>query len=139
MVPGEVLSDDGNNGLDVAKSMVSRQEIDPDVGITTGLRRETGSDVGITTGLRRETDSGGETVTNDEVQTTYQQRTSILDALRIRHELGIKDIIEVLGVQERQAQRIIRSMADSDWSGGWAPGGPPDTCFPTTMEMNGNE
>ena len=113
VVPGEVLSDDGNNGLDVAKSMVSRQEIDPDVGITTGLRRETDSDVGITTGLRRETDSGGETVTNDEVQTTYQQRTSILDALRIRHELGIKDIIEVLGVQERQAQRIIRSMADS--------------------------
>ena len=113
VVSGESLNDVGNNGLDVAKSMVSRQEIDPDVGITTGLRRETDSDVGITTGLRRETDSGGETVTNDEVQTTYQQRTSILDALRIRHELGIKDIIEVLGVQERQAQRIIRSMADS--------------------------
>ena len=111
----ETVSDDGIvTGL--------RRDSLSDDGIVTGLRRESLSDDGIVTGLRRDllSDDGiVEGVTsktsaapNAAIAVVPSQKERILDALRKNASISISDAIRILGVQERQAQRILKSLVE---------------------------
>ena len=91
-----------------------------ETGIVTGLRRDSLSDDGIVTGLRRDSlsDDGiveGATsktsaAPNAAIAVVPSQKERILDALRKNASISISDAIRILGVQERQAQRILKSL-----------------------------
>ena len=109
------LSDDGIvTGL--------RRDSLSDDGIVTGLRRDSLSDDGIVTGLRRDSlsDDGiveGATsktsaAPNAAIAVVPSQKERILDALRKNASISISDAIRILGVQERQAQRILKSLVE---------------------------
>ena len=93
-----------------------------DDGIVTGLRRDSLSDDGIVTGLRRDSlsDDGiveGATsktsaAPNAAIAVVPSQKERILDALRKNASISISDAIRILGVQERQAQRILKSLVE---------------------------
>ena len=111
----ETVSDDGIvTGL--------RRDLLSDDGIVTGLRRDSLSDDGIVTGLRRDSlsDDGiveGATsktsaAPNAAIAVVPSQKERILDALRKNASISISDAIRILGVQERQAQRILKSLVE---------------------------
>jgi len=93
-----------------------------DDGIVTGLRRDSLSDDGIVTGLRRdslsddgiaeETTSKTNAAPNAAIAVVPSQKERILDALRKNASISISDAIRILGVQERQAQRILKSLVE---------------------------
>jgi len=93
-----------------------------ETGIVTGLRRDSLSDDGIVTGLRRDSlsDDGiveGATsktsaAPNAAIAVVPSQKERILDALRKNASISISDAIRILGVQERQAQRILKSLVE---------------------------
>ena len=95
-------------------------ETGSDDGIVTGLRRDSLSDDGIVTGLRRDSlsDDGivegatSETsaAPNAAIAVVPSQKERILDALRKNASISISDAIRILGLQERQAQRILKSL-----------------------------
>ena len=97
-------------------------ETGSDDGIVTGLRRDSLSDDGIVTGLRRDSLSDGgiaEEITsktdaapNAAIAVLPSQKERILDALRKNASISISDAIRILGVQERQAQRILKSLIE---------------------------
>ena len=111
----ETVSDDGIvTGL--------RRDSPSDDGIVTGLRRDSPSDDGIVTGLRRDSlsdDGIAEEATsktnaapNAAIAVVPSQKERILDALRKNASISISDAIRILGVQERQAQRILKSLIE---------------------------
>lgn len=83
---------------------------------------ETGSDDGIVTGLRRDslsddrivegTTSKTSAAPNAAITVVPSQKERILDALRKNASISISDAIRILGVQERQAQRILKSLVE---------------------------
>ena len=93
-----------------------------ETGIVTGLRRDSLSDDGIVTGLRRdslsddgiaeETTSKTNAAPNAAIAVVPSQKERILDALRKNASISISDAIRILGVQERQAQRILKSLIE---------------------------
>lgn len=93
-----------------------------DDGIMTGLRRDSLSDDGITTGLRRDllSDDGVDEesisktsiIASADTTVVPSQKERILDALRNNASISISDAIRILGVQERQAQRILKSLIE---------------------------
>ena len=97
-------------------------ETGSDDGIVTGLRRDSLSDDGIVTGLRRDSPSDdgiAEEATsktnaapNAAIAVVPSQKERILDALRKNASISISDAIRILGVQERQAQRILKSLVE---------------------------
>ncbi len=109
------LSDDGiMTGL--------RRDSLSDDGIMTGLRRDSLSDDGIMTGLRRDSlsDDGVDEesisktsiIASADTTVVPSQKERILDALRNNASISISDAIRILGVQERQAQRILKSLIE---------------------------
>ena len=97
-------------------------ETGSDDGIVTGLRRDSSSDDGIVTGLRRDplsddgiaegTTSKTSAAPNAAIEVLPSQKERILDALRKNASISISDAIRILGVQERQAQRILKSLIE---------------------------
>ena len=93
-----------------------------DDGIMTGLRRDSLSDDGIMTGLRRDSlsDDGVDEesisktsiIASADTTVVPSQKERILDALRNNASISISDAIRILGVQERQAQRILKSLIE---------------------------
>ena len=97
-------------------------ETGSDDGIVTGLRRDSSSDDGIVTGLRRDllSDDGVDEesisktsiIASADTTVVPSQKERILDALRNNASISISDAIRILGVQERQAQRILKSLIE---------------------------
>ena len=83
-------------------------ETGSDDGIVTGLRRDSLSDDGIT----EETTSKTSAAPNAAIAVVPSQKERILDALRKNASISISDAIRILGVQERQAQRILKSLVE---------------------------
>jgi len=111
----ETVSDDGiMTGL--------RRDSLSDDGIMTGLRRDSLSDDGIMTGLRRDSlsDDGVDEesisktsiIASADTTVVPSQKERILDALRNNASISISDAIRILGVQERQAQRILKNLIE---------------------------
>ena len=83
-------------------------ETGSDDGIVTGLRRDSLSDDGIA----EETTSKTNAAPNATITVVPSQKERILDALRKNASISISDAIRILGVQERQAQRILKSLVE---------------------------
>ena len=83
-------------------------ETGSDDGIVTGLRRDSLSDDGIA----EETTSKTNAAPNATITVLPSQKERILDALRKNASISISDAIRILGVQERQAQRILKSLIE---------------------------
>ena len=83
-------------------------ETGSDDGIVTGLRRDSLSDDGIA----EETTSKTNAAPNAAIAVVPSQKERILDALRKNASISISDAIRILGVQERQAQRILKSLVE---------------------------
>ena len=81
-------------------------ETGSDDGIVTGLRRDSLSDDGIVEGATSKTSAAP----NAAIAVVPSQKERILDALRKNASISISDAIRILGVQERQAQRILKSL-----------------------------
>ena len=79
-----------------------------DDGIVTGLRRDSLSDDGIVEGVTSKTSAAP----NAAIAVVPSQKERILDALRKNASISISDAIRILGVQERQAQRILKSLVE---------------------------
>ena len=79
-----------------------------DDGIMTGLRRDSLSDDGIV----EVTTSKTSAAPNAVIAVVPSQKERILDALRNNASISISDAIRILGVQERQAQRILKSLIE---------------------------
>ena len=79
-----------------------------ETGIVTGLRRDSLSDDGIA----EETTSKTNAAPNAAIAVVPSQKERILDALRKNASISISDAIRILGVQERQAQRILKSLIE---------------------------
>ena len=79
-----------------------------DDGIVTGLRRDSLSDDGIAEGTTSKTNAAP----NAAIAVLPSQKERILDALRRNASISISDAIRILGVQERQAQRILKSLIE---------------------------
>ena len=77
-----------------------------ETGIVTGLRRDSLSDDGIVEGATSKTSAAP----NAAIAVVPSQKERILDALRKNASISISDAIRILGVQERQAQRILKSL-----------------------------
>ena len=86
-----------DEGSDVAKSVVSRQ------GNGSGVAK---ADVS-----RHGAQSDAENVSDEPV--ANQQKTLVLNELQLRHELDVTDVVELLGIHRRQAQRLMKSLVDS--------------------------
>lgn len=69
---------------------------------------ETGSDDGIVEGATSKTSAAP----NAAIAVVPSQKERILDALRKNASISISDAIRILGVQERQAQRILKSLVE---------------------------
>ena len=69
---------------------------------------ETGSDDGIAEGTTSKTNAAP----NAAIAVLPSQKERILDALRRNASISISDAIRILGVQERQAQRILKSLIE---------------------------
>ena len=110
------------NGSETGIVTGLRRDSLSDDGIVTGLRRDSLSDDGIVTGLRRdslsddgiaeETTSKTNAAPNAAIAVVPSQKERILDALRKNASISISDAIRILGVQERQAQRILKSLIE---------------------------
>ena len=74
----------------------------------TGLRRDSLSDDGIVEGATSKTSAAP----NAAIAVVPSQKERILDALRKNASISISDAIRILGVQERQAQRILKSLVE---------------------------
>ena len=83
-------------------------ETGSDDGIVTGLRRDSLSDDGIAEGTTSKTNAAP----NAAIAVLPSQKERILDALRRNASISISDAIRILGVQERQAQRILKSLIE---------------------------
>ena len=83
-------------------------ETGSDDGIVTGLRRDSLSDDGIAEGTTSKTNAAP----NAAIAVVPSQKERILDALRKNASISISDAIRILGVQERQAQRILKSLVE---------------------------
>ena len=83
-------------------------ETGSDDGIVTGLRRDSLSDDGIVEGATSKTSAAP----NAAIAVVPSQKERILDALRKNASISISDAIRILGVQERQAQRILKSLVE---------------------------
>ena len=83
-------------------------ETGSDDGIVTGLRRDSLSDDGIAEGTTSKTNAAP----NAAIEVLPSQKERILDALRKNASISISDAIRILGVQERQAQRILKSLVE---------------------------
>lgn len=83
-------------------------ETGSDDGIVTGLRRDSLSDDGIA----EETTSKTNAAPNAAIAVLPSQKERILDALRKNASISISGAIRILGVQERQAQRILKSLIE---------------------------
>lgn len=83
-------------------------ETGSDDGIVTGLRRDSLSDDGIAEGTTSKTNAAP----NATIAVVPSQKERILDALRKNASISISDAIRILGVQERQAQRILKSLVE---------------------------
>ena len=83
-------------------------ETGSDDGIVTGLRRDSLSDDGIA----ERTTSKTNAAPNATITVVPSQKERILDALRKNASISISDAIRILGVQERQAQRILKSLVE---------------------------
>lgn len=83
-------------------------ETGSDDGIVTGLRRDSLSDDGIAEGTTSKTNAAP----NAAIAVLPSQKERILDALRNNASISISDAIRILGVQERQAQRILKSLIE---------------------------
>ena len=83
-------------------------ETGSDDGIVTGLRRDSLSDDGIAEEITSKTDAAP----NAAIAVLPSQKERILDALRKNASISISDAIRILGVQERQAQRILKSLIE---------------------------
>ena len=83
-------------------------ETGSDDGIVTGLRRDSLSDDGIAEGTTSKTNAAP----NAAIAVLPSQKERILDALRKNASISISDAIRILGVQERQAQRILKSLIE---------------------------
>lgn len=83
-------------------------ETGSDDGIVTGLRRDSLSDDGIVEGATSKTNAAP----NAAIAVVPSQKERILDALRKNASISISDAIRILGVQERQAQRILKSLIE---------------------------
>ena len=83
-------------------------ETGSDDGIVTGLRRDSLSDDGIAEGTTSKTNAAP----NAAIAVLPSQKERILDALRRNACISISDAIRILGVQERQAQRILKSLIE---------------------------
>ena len=83
-------------------------ETGSDDGIVTGLRRDSLSDDGIVEGATSKTNAAP----NAAIAVLPSQKERILDALRRNASISISDAIRILGVQERQAQRILKSLIE---------------------------
>lgn len=79
-----------------------------ETGIVTGLRRDSLSDDGIVEGATSKTSAAP----NAAIAVVPSQKERILDALRKNASISISDAIRILGVQERQAQRILKSLIE---------------------------
>lgn len=77
-----------------------------ETGIVTGLRRDSLSDDGIVEGATSKTSAAP----NAAIAVVPSQKERILDALRKNASISISDAIRILGAQERQAQRILKSL-----------------------------
>lgn len=83
-------------------------ETGSDDGIVTGLRRDSLSDDGIAEGTTSKTSAAPSAA----ITVVPSQKERILDALRKNASISISDAIRILGVQERQAQRILKSLVE---------------------------
>ena len=83
-------------------------ETGSDDGIVTGLRRDSLSDDGIVEEITSKTNAAP----NAAIAVLPSQKERILDALRRNASISISDAIRILGVQERQAQRILKSLIE---------------------------
>lgn len=83
-------------------------ETGSDDGIVTVLRRDSLSDDGIAEGTTSKTNAAP----NAAIAVLPSQKERILDALRRNASISISDAIRILGVQERQAQRILKSLIE---------------------------
>ena len=83
-------------------------ETGSDDGIVTGLRRDSLSDDGIAGEITSKTNAAP----NATITVLPSQKERILDALRKNASISISDAIRILGVQERQAQRILKSLIE---------------------------
>ncbi|GJD14261.1 hypothetical protein BIFAD42_12450 [Bifidobacterium adolescentis] len=83
-------------------------ETGSDDGIVTGLRRDSLSDDRIAEGTTSKTNAAP----NAAIAVLPSQKERILDALRRNASISISDAIRILGVQERQAQRILKSLIE---------------------------
>lgn len=83
-------------------------ETGSDDGIVTGLRRDSLSDDGIAEGTTSKTNAAP----NAAIAVLPSQKERIFDALRRNASISISDAIRILGVQERQAQRILKSLIE---------------------------
>ena len=79
-----------------------------DDGIMTGLRRDSLSDDGVD----EESISKTSIIASADTTVVPSQKERILDALRNNASISISDAIRILGVQERQAQRILKSLIE---------------------------
>ena len=86
----------------------NESEIVSDDGITTGLRRDSLSDDGVD----EESISKTSIIASADTTVVPSQKERILDALRNNASISISDAIRILGVQERQAQRILKSLIE---------------------------
>ena len=76
--------------------------------IVKGLRRDSLSDDGIAEGTTSKTSAAPSAA----ITVVPSQKERILDALRKNASISISDAIRILGVQERQAQRILKSLVE---------------------------
>ena len=83
-------------------------ETGSDDGIVTGLRRDSLSDDGVD----EESISKTSIIASADTTVVPSQKERILDALRNNASISISDAIRILGVQERQAQRILKSLIE---------------------------
>ena len=74
----------------------------------TGLRRDSASDGGIMEGVV----SSANAAENAETAVIPSQRERILDVLHRNASISSSDVTRILGVQERQAQRILKSLVE---------------------------
>ena len=125
------------NGSDVAKTDVSRQESATDVAKSVVSRQGNGSDVAKTDVSRHGAQSDAENVSDEPV--ANQQKTLVLNELQLRHELDVTDVVELLGIHRRQAQRLMKSLVDSGLIQRKGASRSTRYVLPDGMEMNGNE
>ena len=135
-VAKSVVSRQGN-GSGVAKADVSRQESATDVAKSVVSRQGNGSGVAKADVSRHGAQSDAENVSDEPV--ANQQKTLVLNELQLRHELDVTDVVELLGIHRRQAQRLMKSLVDSGLIQRKGASRSTRYVFPDGMEMNGNE